>query len=220
MTGVQTCALPISLADVVTFTRQFSTMISAGLPISRALEVLGSQTPNASFKRIINDILRSVEGGSSLSSAMATYPDIFNTTYEALVRAGESSGKLDTILKKLADNMEADREITSKLKSAMIYPTIIVIAMIGVFIVLMIFVIPNLADMYEAMDVELPLVTQLMMSTSRFMVKYFYIVIVVGILLALAARSFIKSQEGKLVLSQISHKMPVFGPFSNKKDFA
>lgn len=207
-------------SDVVAFTRQFSTMISAGLPISRALEVLGNQTDNAYFKKIIFDILRSVEGGAPLSSALGAYPQIFPHTYQSLVKAGESSGRLDQILARLAENMEASRELNSKFKSAMIYPAVVFTAMIGVFIILMVFVIPKLAEMYKSLDVPLPFMTQVMISASDFMVKYLYIILTLLAGLVLVARYFFKSEEGKKMVSEIVFHLPVFGKISRLKDYA
>ncbi len=206
--------------DVVTFTRQFSTMISAGLPISRALDVLAAQITNNTFKRIVYEILRSVEGGASLSAALGKYPDTFSTTYQALVKAGESSGKLDVILKRLADTMESQRDLNSRFKSAMIYPIVVFMAMIGVFIVLMVFVVPKLAEMYKNMNVELPFITQVMISISDFMVKYIVLVVIAGAALALAARQFLRSEQGKNITSEIFSKMPIFGKINKNKDFS
>ena len=210
----------ISTTDKVAFTRQFSTMISAGLPITRALEVLATQAENKRFRNIIMEILRAVEGGAPLSGALGLYPDVFNNTYRALVRAGESSGKLDSILKRLADNMEAERELNAKFKSAMIYPSVVFIAMIGVFIILMVFVIPKLADMYESLDVELPAITQIMISVSNFMVTYIWLI---GILVAVAffgLRYFLKSEEGRRMISEIMFRVPVFGNINKQKNYA
>lgn len=206
--------------DIVTFTRQLSTMVSAGLPISRALEVLSSQSQNERFRKIIFEILRSVEGGMSLSMSLAMYPEIFSTRYQALVRAGESSGKLDVILKRLATNMEAERELDSKFRSAMIYPSIVFIAMIGVFIILMIFVIPKLAEMYENLDVELPIMTQFMIGFSEFMVNYIYIIVIVLAGIFFGFRSYAKSEEGKKVISEIVSRLPIFGKIIKQKDYA
>lgn len=206
--------------EVVTFTRQLSTMISAGLPIARALDVLANQSINRNFKKVILEILRSVEGGVSLSMALGMHPKVFNTTYISLVRAGESSGKLDTILKRLAENMEAERELNSKFKSAMIYPAIVFIAMIGVFIILMIFVIPKLAEMYVTMNVELPATTQFMINSSNFMVKYIYIIAVLAIGLFLGLRSFSQSEKGKIYISEVVIRIPVFGKITLQKDYA
>jgi len=210
----------IPQGDVVTFTRQFSTMISAGLPISRALEVLSNQSQNERFRKIIFEILKLVEGGSSLSMSLAMYPEVFSTRYQALVKAGESSGKLDVILKRLATNMEAERELDSNFKSAMIYPSIVFIAMIGVFIILMIFVIPKLAEMYENLDVELPVMTQFMISFSEFMVKYIYIVVAVLVTTFFGFRSYAKSGKGRETISKIISSLPVFGKIIKQKDYA
>lgn len=210
----------IPQGEVVTFTRQLSTMISAGLPISRALEVLTNQSQNERFKKVILEILRSVEGGSSLSMSLAPYPDVFSDTYQALVRAGESSGKLDVILRRLAENMESQRELDSKFKSAMIYPLVVFVAMIGVFIILMIFVIPKLAEMYENMDVELPAVTQFMISFSDFMVDYSYIVFAVIAVIFFGVRSLTKSRKGKDFTSELVSKLPIFGKIVKQRDYA
>ena len=206
--------------EIVTFTRQLSTMISAGLPISRALEVLSNQSENKNLRKVITEVLKSVEGGSSLSGAFGMHPKVFSNTYLSLVRAGESSGKLDIILKKLADNMEADRELNAKFKSAMVYPGIVMIAMGGVFIILMVFVIPKLSSMYIDMQVELPFVTKLMISFSNFMVKYIYLVLIMIFGVFLVIRSFLTSEKGRDFISEIIIKVPVFGKITLQKDFA
>src|SRR3989344_2281607 len=130
--------------EIVAFTRQLSTMISAGLPIARGLEVLADQTTNKQMRKIILDTLRDVQGGAPLSSALSKYPNVFSTTYTSLVRAGETSGKLEEILKRLADTLEAQRDFKSRFTGAMIYPAIIFVAMIGVFVLMMVFVIQKL----------------------------------------------------------------------------
>ncbi|KKS76253.1 MAG: Type II secretion system protein [candidate division WWE3 bacterium GW2011_GWA2_42_9] len=210
----------VSQTDVVTFTRQFSTMISAGLPISRALEVLAAQTQSQNFKKVIYDILRNVEGGASLSTALGRYPEVFSITYQALVKAGESSGKMDIILKRLADNMEAQRDLNSRFKGAMIYPMVVMIAMVGVFVVLMVFVVPQLAEMYKSMDVELPPVTQLMISTSDFMVKNIILLAIATAAAVLVIRYYAKSEKGKYYMAELVMRLPVFGKINKDKDFA
>ena len=210
----------VSQGDVVTFTRQFSTMISAGLPISRALEVLAAQTQSQNFKKIIYDILRNVEGGASLSTALGRYPEVFSVTYQALVKAGESSGKMDVILKRLADNMEAQRDLNARFKGAMIYPMVVLIAMVGVFVVLMVFVVPKLAEMYTSMDVELPIVTRIMISTSDFMVKNIVMLSIIVAAVVLAIRYYAKSDKGKYYIAEITMRLPVFGKINKDKDFA
>jgi len=206
--------------EVVTFTRQLSTMISAGLPIARALEVLVNQSQNRNFKKVITEILRSVEGGVSLSLALSMHSKIFSDTYISLVRAGESSGKLDVILKRLAENVEAERDLNSKFKGAMVYPAIVFIAMIGVFIILMVFVIPKLSEMYVSMNVPLPGITKFMMAMSAFMVKYIIVIALMLVGVFFGFRSFSQSRKGKIVISEILIRVPVFGKITLQRDFA
>jgi len=210
----------VPVGEVVSFTRQFSTMVSAGLPVARAMEVLANQTQNAVFRKILQDVLRSIEGGSALSAALGRYPNVFPETYQALVRAGESSGKLDDILKRLATTMESDRELTSKFKAAMVYPIIILFAMLGVFVILMIFVIPKLADMYKGLNVPLPAVTQAMIDISDFMVANKLILAILAVAGGLLLRYALKTPQGKYITTEISFKIPVFGAINKQKDLA
>ena len=210
----------VPTGEVVSFTRQLSTMISAGLPISRALEVLAMQTQQMHFKKILMDILRSVEGGSSLSAALGRYEVIFPPTYQALVRAGESSGKMDEILKRLASTMESDREINAKFKGAMVYPIIVFMAMIGVFFILMIFVIPKLADMYKGLNVPLPPVTVAMIVASDFMVKFKFLILIFGIVAVILTRSFFRTEAGRVLLTEVVFRLPVFGKINKEKELA
>lgn len=208
----------VPVDELVAFTRQFSTMISAGLPLSRALEVLTEQTQNKTFKGIILDSLRSVEGGTSLSEAFARNPRVFSQTYIALVKAGESSGRLDEILKRLATNMEAERDLDAKFKGAMIYPAIVFFAMIGVFVLLMILVVPKLASMYTSLKVELPLETRIMIGISNFMTGYWYIIIGIVVGGFFLLRYFLKTEEGQVFASYMAFRLPVFGKINKQKD--
>ena len=206
--------------ELVLFTRQFSTMISAGLQIARSLEILGNQTSNKLFKRVIFDILRLVEGGSSLSNAMAQNTNVFDSTYVALISAGESSGKMEDILKRLAQNMEDEHEMNTKFKAAMIYPAVVFMAMIGVFLVLMIFVIPKLADLYANMSVELPGMTKVMISVSNFMVKFWYLIIGGALVSAYSVKKFTMTIQGKKFFNEILFRTPVFGKITKTKEQA
>ncbi len=208
----------VPINEIVAFTRQFSTMISAGLPLSRALEVLADQTQNKTFKGIILDCLRSVEGGTSLSEAFARHPKVFGQTYQALVKAGESSGRLDEILKRLATNMEAERELDAKFKAAMIYPAIVFLAMVGVFVLLMILVVPKLASMYKSLNVQLPLETQIMIGISDFMINYWYIAIGIVVLAFFFGRYYLGTEDGQNFASFVAFRLPVFGKINKQKD--
>lgn len=206
--------------EVVTFTRQFSTMISSGLPISRALEVLAEQATNKNMKKVLLDCLRDVEGGASLSAALGRYPNVFSETYQALVKAGESSGKMDEILRKLAENMEAQREVSAKFKGAMIYPVIVFFAMIGVFLLMMIFVVPKLASMYESLNVELPFITRMMIGASTFMRKNIILLVIAAIGVFLGIKHFLTTELGSDIKSWLSFHLPVFGKINKQRDLA
>jgi len=208
----------IPVTHVVAFTRQFSTMVSAGLPISKALDVLAAQTTNSRFRSVLTDVLRDVEGGAALSAALGRFPDVFSGTYQALVRAGESSGKLDEILERLANTMEKQRELNSTFKSAMIYPTIVSFAMVGVFILLMVFIIPKLAEMYVSMGVDLPVVTQIMITISDFMVKYLIFILVGLVGFMFGIKTYFKTESGKSLMSVVAFKIPVFGKINRMKE--
>ena len=206
--------------EVVTFTRQFSTMISAGLPIAKALNVLAEQTPNGNMRTVIYSCLRDIEGGVPLSTAFGRFPKVLSTTYQALARAGEASGKLDTILKRLADTMESQRELQSKFKGALIYPAIVLVTMVGVFAMMMIFVIPKLATMYKSLNVELPSSTKVMIGVSNFMATRYYVIIIVGIGIALGFKAFKNTPFGSAFISKVLFALPIFGKISKQKELS
>lgn len=208
----------VPFGEVVAFTRQLSTMIGAGLSISKALGVLAEQATNLKFKKVLTEILRDVEGGASLASAFGKYEGVFPTTYQPLVQAGEASGKLDDILNRLADTMESQRELRAKFKSAMIYPTIIFLAMIGVFFMLMIFVVPKLADMYTSLNVDLPVTTQLMIDLSDFIINNLLLTLGGGVAFVLGIRYFLQTPNGKILINVLSFKAPVFGKLNGKRE--
>jgi len=205
-------------SDLVGFTRQFSTMVSAGLSISSSLEVLVNQTENKLFKKILFDVLKSVEGGSQLSVALKRHPYVFSVTYCSLVNAGESSGNLDVILDRLATRLEDERELESKFKGAMVYPIIVCIAMAGVFFGLMIFVIPKLAEMYKNLNVQLPAITQGMINVSDFMVHNVILILICIAGGVIGLRYFLKSPQGSHIVSELMFVMPVFGRINKLKD--
>jgi len=200
----------ISPNDIVNFTRQLATMISAGLSLSESLNILKEQITNAQFKTIIQSIQADVSGGNSFSNSLSMYPDLFDTTYVSLLTAGEASGNLDDILLRLADKLEKSRSFKSKLKGAMIYPVIVVIAMAGVMTVMVVFVIPKLTDMYKSLNIELPLPTQILIGISNIVINY-WIFLIIGIVAFVVGFSYFKrSLTGIYTLDKIALKFPIF----------
>jgi type IV pilus assembly protein PilC len=205
----------ITTKDVSTFTRQLSTMINAGLPITEALLILRSQT-KGSMQKIVAQILADVEAGESLSASMGKHPKIFTRTYIALVKSGEVGGVMDTVLLRLADTLEKQQEFTGKVKGALIYPAIIVVGMLIVSLIMMIFVIPRLTSLYAEFDAELPLPTRILIGISDFMVQYWYILAVLGGIGIYLFGLYRKTAEGRRKTDELMFKIPIFGDLQHQ----
>ena len=205
----------VKSADIVTLTRQLATMITAGLSLTEALNILQQQSRPAML-RMLDDLLREIEGGNPFAKSLEKYPKYFNKVYTQLVRAGEAAGILDQIMNRLADNLEKDREFKGKAKGALIYPMIVIIALVTVAVVMMIFVIPKLTEMYKDFGAELPLATQILIDVSDFMVKFWWLM--GG---ALAAGGVLFNRWGKTIRGQRAVatfllKVPLYGPLRKK----
>jgi type IV pilus assembly protein PilC len=201
--------------EIANFTRQLSTMINSGLPLVDALRILRNQSSPV-MKPSVDKVLTEVEGGSALADAMMQIGDVFSPVYVALVRAGETAGVLDKVLAKLADNLDKQREFRSKTKGAMVYPVIVLTGMIIISIVMMIFVVPKLTEMYRDFGAELPGPTKILMGVSDFMVRFWYIVFLIGGFGFYSYRNWVKTEVGGLIVEQMMMKIPVLGPL--KKD--
>lgn len=200
----------VTSADITNFTRQLATMINAGLPITEALLILRTQS-KGTMERVTSQILAEVEEGGSLSSAMAKNSNIFSKTYIALVKSGESGGVLDQVLQKLADDLEKAQEFSSKVRSALVYPAIILIAMFIVSLIMFLFVIPKLATLYEQFGATLPLMTRILIGVSSFIVKFWPIVFVGAFGLVYALRMYFKTEKGRSTLDEFVLKTPILG---------
>ena len=202
---------PIKNKDLVVFTRQFSVMISASVPVVESLTVLIEQTKNLSLKSMISEIAFEVDSGSFLSDSFAKRPKIFSEFFVNIIRSGETSGKLDEVLNYLADEMEKSYDISSKVRGAMIYPIFVIAALVGVGIILMVYVIPNLTAILTETGAELPLSTKIVIGASNFLQKYLILVIVFVVAVIFAIRFYGKTYAGRRNLDIIKLKMPIFG---------
>lgn len=200
----------VKFDDVVNFTRQLSTMIGAGLPLTDALSILEVQV-SAVMQSKISQILRAIEGGSTFADALAMHSDVFSKVYIALIRAGESAGVLDTILVRLADNLESEREFRSKTKGALIYPVIVLIGMSVVMVVMMVFVLPKLTAMYSDFNTELPAITKVLIGFSDFVRNSWYIVFVLIFGAIYAIRSWKNTKQGAVAFDRMILKVPIYG---------
>jgi len=199
----------INFSDIVNFTRQIAIMINAGLTLIESLDILKKQTTKESLKKMIIDIDQEIKAGNSLSTALKKYSNYFSNLYISLVRSGEASGKLAEILLKLADNLEKEREFKGKIKGALIYPVIIIIAMLGVMFIMITFVLPRLLNLYKDFNVDLPTTTKFLIFISSFMTKFWPIVLGGLFLLGIIIKNYLKTKEGKLFYDSMILKLPV-----------
>jgi type IV pilus assembly protein PilC len=210
--GLQHFGQSVKQKDLVVFTRQLSTMISAGVPLAKSLATMQGQTNNKYFKTVIAGIAKDVEGGKTLGDSLSRYPDVFSDVYINMVRAGEAGGILDDILKRLAFQVEKDASIRKKIKSAMAYPVVILTITVVAFFGIMIFIIPKIGAILKDLggeDAELPVYTQAMLSTSDFLRGNSLVLIVVFVLGIYLLRRYIKTPKGKLHLHQLLLRIPV-----------
>jgi len=186
-------------------------MASASVPIVQALKILVSQTNNDKLKVIISEVADEVDGGAKLSQALGRYRKVFTDFYVAMIRSGETSGKLDEVLNYLADQQEKDYDLSSKIKGAMIYPIFILSGLVVVAIVMMVFVVPKLTAIISESGAKLPLATRVLIATSDFMQQFWYILIFVigGGLFALYKLT--RQGPGKVIFDRLKLKVPVFG---------
>lgn len=201
----------VPAAEIVGFTRQLATMISAGLPLADSLVILEKQTKNQNFAQVLAQVLSDVEGGMALSSALAKHPKVFNLIYVKLIEAGETGGVLDKILNKLADSLEKEKEFKAKTRGAFIYPTIVVVVMIIVITIMMIFVIPKLTTLYTEIGASLPLPTKVLIATSNFVRSFWWFILLLVVSSIYALRVFAKTKRGIELISQITLRMPIWG---------
>lgn len=212
LSGLKNFGQSVKLKDLVVFTRQLSTMISAGVPLSRSLATMQDQTGNKYFKTVIAGIAKDVEGGKTLADSLAKYPNVFSDVYINMVRAGEAGGILDEILKRLAFQVEKDATIRKKIKSAMAYPTVIFTITIVAFFGIMIFIIPKIGDILIDLggeDAKLPVYTQAMLAISDFLRSNSLILIVAFVVGVFLLRRYLKTPKGKLNFHRLLLRIPV-----------
>ena len=210
----------ISEKDLVLFTRQFSTMIDAGLPLVQCLDILSQQTENKTFSKVIVEIKKEVEGGSTFAEALRKYPKIFDDLYVNLVQAGEIGGVLDVTFTRLAGYIEKARSLKGKVKSAMVYPSAIIFVAVSVIIFLMIFVIPVFAQMFQDFGGTLPLPTQLVIWLSNFMKRYILFAIPILISVVFIFKQYYRTEFGKRVVHRNLLRVPILGPVLQKAAIA
>jgi type IV pilus assembly protein PilC len=207
----------VKLKDLAIFSRQFATMINGGLTLLRALTILSEQTENKTLAETITEVRDDVERGSSLSGAMSKHPKVFNRLFVSLVKAGETGGALETVLLRIADSYEADYKLRQKIKSAMTYPVVVAFIAVALLIVMLIFIVPTFAAMFEGLGGELPLPTKILVTMSN----NAKIIVPLGIIALVGARIVYKrlhtsNDDARLFFDRTKLRLPVFGDLFRK----
>ena len=198
-------------SDLILFTRQLSSMLTSGLTLDRSLQILKDQIENQAMIEVVTGIINDVEEGKSFSSAISKHPATFSPIYISLIKAGESSGLLDKVLLRLADNLEKDRKLKSTVKGALMYPAIVVALMLVVIVIMMIFVIPQLSILYQNLGVPLPLPTKIVIGLSRFIGGFWFLILAALAFIVFLYRRWVKTEEGQLIFDNLVLKLPIFG---------
>lgn len=206
----------IKRKHVVTFTRQLATLIDAGLPIVRSLRILEEQVESVVFKEKIKRIADDIESGSTLSDALAKHPKIFDALYVNMVRAGELGGVLETILNKIAEFLEKRQYIIGKIRSAMMYPIIVMVLATGIVAFILVVIMPKFAEIFQQLGAELPWLTQTLIDLSHILMYYTHWVILGLVLFGWIIKKINDTKEGKFVFDTIKLKLPVFGELFRK----
>ena len=198
------------------FTRQFEVLMDATIPYDKALQLIIEQTENVGFKEILAEVRARVVEGGSLADALQLYPKIFPEMYVSMIRSGENSGNLGTILKRLADYYETQERLRGRLKSAMIYPAFMLVFSLLVVVFMVTYIVPKITQIFASKGTLLPLPTRILMGLSDFMVHSWYLVLIGLIILIFGFSAFLRSEFGKKVLQQLQLKAPLIGPLMQK----
>jgi type IV pilus assembly protein PilC len=201
----------VKTKELAIFTRQFSVMIDAGLPVVQCLEILGSQQTNRGFQRVLFEIREDVESGSSLHEAFKKHPKVFNDLYCNLVAAGEAGGILDNILQRLSVYIEKNVKLKAAIRGALIYPSVVVTVAILVVMIIMWKVVPTFASLFEGLGAKLPMPTRIVIGISHFLERWAWILILLIIGIVVALRFYYKTTGGRYLIDKIMLKAPVIG---------
>ena len=203
--------------ELTAFTRQFATLLDAGLPVVRSLDILHNQLRPGILKAAIGDVKEDVEGGSSLSEGLFKHPRVFDKLYVNMIRAGEAGGVLDEILERLADYREKAQRLQQKIIGALVYPAAVVFIASCILSFIMIFIIPKFKEMFDEMDVgELPAPTLALMAISSAMKNYWYVLIFTPVLFWIIFKLIVRTPRGRLIVDAIALKIPIFGGIISK----
>ncbi len=202
--------------DLVVFARQLATMVEAGIPILHALDALREQVTHPYFQEILQTVRDDIQSGSSLSAAFSKHPAVFDPLFVNMVKVGETGGVLSTLLDRIAGYMEKTLRLKRKVKSALIYPAVVICMAIGITTLLLVKVVPTFAKIYESFDAELPLLTQVLISFSNLLKEWILVVIAVLVVLGFLLSRWYRTDRGRMIIDRTVLNIPIFGPLIRK----
>jgi type IV pilus assembly protein PilC len=206
----------VTAKDIVLFSRQLSTLVSAGVALVNGLNILAEQIESAPFRKVVNKVKEDIEAGLSIADAMKKHPEAFSDLYVSMIRAGELGGILDTILERLSGYLEATEELRHKVKGAMMYPAVVCVIAGGVTVFLLVGVIPTFKEIFAGFGAELPLPTRIVMGISEALQAYWYVFVGIPVGGFFAFKSWLKTEHGRKIFDTQILKLPMFGPLLRK----
>jgi len=202
----------VPLKEKVFFARNFRLMIKAGIPLPKSLKILSSQTQNKEMHEVLLKAREEVIKGRKLSEALKKWPKVFSNLFCNMIEIGEETGNLEEVLKNLSDQMEKTYNLRAKVKGALIYPAVIIVAMTGIGILMLVMVVPRLSQTFDELGMELPFTTRIIISGAEFMIEFWYLFIIIVVALALVVRIALKTKKGGRIIDKISLKAPIISP--------
>ncbi len=210
----------VSLAEKMFFTRNLQVMIAAGFPLPRAMMTLADQAKSKKFRMALLGIGGEITKGNTFSNSLAKYPDIFSELFLGMVKVGEESGTLENVLKTLSLQMERENDLKSKIIGALIYPAVIIAAMMGIGILMLVMVVPKLAETFAELGIELPLTTRIVIGTATFLTQKWYLVIVILFGLVSLVLRAMKTKNGRKIIDNLTLKIPIISQIVRKTNSA
>jgi MSHA biogenesis protein MshG len=210
----------VTSIDVQLFSRQIHTLLKSGVPIMRGLAGLQESATNKSFARVLQDLRESLDAGRELSTAMRRHTECFTPFYLSMVRVGEMTGRLEEVFLRLFDHLEFDRDMRDRVKTAMRYPTFVIVAMVAAMIIVNVFVIPQFEKVFKSFHAELPLMTRILIATSRFTVDYWPVMAGMALAACLAFRAWTRTASGRLTWDRYKLRFPIAGKIIHKATMA
>lgn len=205
----------VGIADLSIFSRQLTSMLSAGIPLTRCLFALGEQAVNPALGKVLLEVGRNVEGGMNFSESLRAYPEVFSDVYVDLVKAGEVGGTLETVLQRLSVQLDSEKQLKDSIRSALFYPMVVLTFAVLVMIGMLVFIVPVFMGFYPP-GAELPFITTMIVGVSNSMKAYWYLYFMVLFLIVLGIRTYIASDAGKTAFDKMKFKVPVFGGLIQK----